>query len=253
MNPYPPDLEVIRLDRCDSTNNHLKNNYRRYKERLPILVTSSLQEAGRGRDQRTWVSPPGLGLYTSVSFAPKTHENLFLLALIAAVGVIETLETLTGVSLSLKWPNDILYDGRKLAGILIENSIFGDEVFCVVGMGINLNHAPEDFPPELRNRAVSLKTAVAAGEDFLVEDINPLLAVTLFEWLKKLNGDPNGEVVKAANWFSRGMKGRSISFHQLQGGQVVSGIFRGINPDGGLRLEDEKGTTSIYYSGEIGA
>ncbi len=93
---YPEGLEVIRLTQCVSTNNYLRDNYSRLKDRLPVLVTAALQTGGRGRHQRGWVSTEGKGLYASFGFSIDSHSNLYLLPLIAAISAIETLEEISG-------------------------------------------------------------------------------------------------------------------------------------------------------------
>ena len=249
MNKYPPLLHVIPLAQCDSTNNYIKANHENLKDKLPVLVTSSLQTAGRGREKRNWVSPKGKGLYSSFGFNPGNSQNLTLLPLIAGISVIETLEKISGIEMGLKWPNDILYKNKKIAGILIENIITASETFCITGIGINLNHTAADFPGELQEKAISLK--MITGLNTSAEQINPVLAALLFQWLEKLKIGTTEEIIQTANQYSSFLKDKNISFHHPADNQVTSGIFKGINHDGGLILQNKQGGTAIYYSGEI--
>jgi len=249
MNKYPDFLYVIPLDQCDSTNNYIKTNHERLKDKLPVLVTSSLQTAGRGREKRKWVSPEGKGLYSSFGFNLENSQNLPLLPLIAGIGVIETLKKMTAIEMGLKWPNDVLYKNKKIAGILIENIITAAEIFCIIGIGINLNHTTADFPGELQEKAISLKTIT--GLNTSAEQINPVLAALLFQWLEKLKTGANEEIIQTANRYSVFLKDKNISFHHPADNKIISGIFKGINHDGGLILENKPGSTGIYYSGEI--
>ncbi len=244
------EMKTITLDSCDSTNNYLKNHYEQLKDKLPVLVTSGLQTGGRGREQRKWVSPKGKGVYSSFGFNLEARQNLNLLPLIAGIGVIETLKQLSTVELGLKWPNDVLWkkENKKIAGILIENVIMETRLFCITGIGINLNQAPDDFPEELRGKAVSLKTASGSGEDYAVETVNRVLSDVFFQWLERLERDERAAIIETANGYGEFLMGRSISFHH--GGGIVNGIFKGIHESGGLLLENEDGT-SIHYSGEI--
>jgi BirA family biotin operon repressor/biotin-[acetyl-CoA-carboxylase] ligase len=248
---FPTGLEFIRLDRCVSTNDYLKENFGRLKEKLPVLVTSALQTGGRGRDQRYWVSTEGKGLYSSFGFSTASGSRLYLLPLIAGISVIETLKYLTGLSFDLKWPNDVLFRGKKVAGILIENTITDASMFCIVGIGINLNHKVLDFPPELTGRATSLKIAAGLPGDLLPEEINPYLATGFLRRLDTLSGVGEKEVIREANRCSRHLIDQSISFHQRPDNKVIEGIFKGINHDGGLILELKGGRTTIYHTGEI--
>ncbi len=246
---YPDFLHVITLDQCDSTNNYVKANHENLKDRLPVLVTSTLQTAGRGREKRNWLSPRGKGLYSSFGFNPENRQKLNFLPLIAGIIVIETLKKITSIEWGLKWPNDILYKNKKIAGVLIENIITASDIFCITGIGINLNHTAADFPGELQEKAISLK--MITGLDISAGQINPVLAALLFQWLEKLKTGATKEIIQTANRYSGFLKDKNISFHYPVDNKIISGIFKGINHDGGLLLENEQGSTAIYYSGEI--
>ncbi len=248
---YPQGLEIIHMEACASTNSYIKEHFNRLRDCLPVLVTTDLQTGGRGRDRRTWVSPRGKGLYSSFGFKMDNPGNLPFLPLAAGLSVIEIVKKKVGISAGLKWPNDIIYEGKKLAGILIENVIFDSSVFCVVGMGLNLNHGTEDFPGELTGKATSLH--LAAGGNYRAEDFNPGLASLLFDWIDRLGGTESertaDDIVRLANGHSAFLKGREIRFHH--GGEIVTGIFKGINRDGGLILKSGAQGETIHYAGEI--
>jgi BirA family biotin operon repressor/biotin-[acetyl-CoA-carboxylase] ligase len=219
------------------------------KGKLPVLVTSSLQTAGRVREKRNWISPKGKGLYSSFGFNLENSQNQNLLPLIAGISVIETLNKITGIELGLKWLNDILYKNKKVAGILIENIITASNIFCITGIGINLNHTAADFPGKLKDKAASLKMITSLTTN--AEQINPVLAAILFQWLEKLKTGATEEIIPTVNRYSGFLKEKNISFHHPSDNKIISGIFKGINHDGGLVLENKPGSTTIYYSGEI--
>jgi BirA family transcriptional regulator, biotin operon repressor / biotin---[acetyl-CoA-carboxylase] ligase len=110
------------------------------------LVTASEQSAGRGRQGRTWSAPPGRALLCSLV----VRDPPRLLPLAAGVAVAE----LAGAAALVKWPNDVLIDGRKVAGILVEGR--PQEDWAVLGIGLNVALRPSDFPPELRETAGTL-------------------------------------------------------------------------------------------------
>jgi BirA family biotin operon repressor/biotin-[acetyl-CoA-carboxylase] ligase len=249
MIKYPEFLHLIALDQCDSTNNYIKANHENLKDKLPVLVTSSLQTAGRGREKRKWVSPKGKGLYSSFGFNLENRQNLNLLPLIAGISVIETLKKIAGIELGLKWPNDILYKNKKIAGILIENIITASDIFCITGIGINLNHTAADFLEELQDKAISLE--MITGLNTSAEQINPVLAALLFQWVEKLKTGATEKIIQTTNRYSAFLKDKNISFHHPVDNKIISGIFKAINHDGGLILENKQGSTNIYYSGEI--
>jgi len=121
------------------------------------LVVAEQQTAGRGRRGRTWASPPGKNLYASLVLRPELPpQRAPELTLLAAVAVAEALRG-EGVEASIKWPNDLQAGGKKIGGILTELSAEADRVhFVVLGMGVNLNAAPSDFPPDVAEVATSV-------------------------------------------------------------------------------------------------
>jgi BirA family biotin operon repressor/biotin-[acetyl-CoA-carboxylase] ligase len=119
-----------------------------------LVVTAAEQTAGRGRQGRTWTAPPGKALLYSAIVRPLDERHL-LLPLSVPLAVCEAAEELEpGIECRVKWPNDIWIDGRKLAGVLIEAK--PQDGWAVIGVGLNLSIAPDEFPPELRDKAVSL-------------------------------------------------------------------------------------------------
>ncbi len=247
-NEYPGFLEVVKLASCGSTNDYLRENYRRYERDFPILVTASRQSAGRGRAGRTWDSPAGMGLYSSFGFFLPVGVSLNLLPLAAGISVVEALAGISGVrGFGLKWPNDILYSGRKICGILVDNMVQKERIFCITGIGINLNQQAVDFPRELRDRAISLKTIT--GKTYEIEAVNKALSHIFFSWVEKLKSGGNKEIVEAAGRLSEFLKRRPIAFHR--GDKITEGVFKGLNHDGGLLLAAPNGDKKIYYSGEI--
>jgi BirA family biotin operon repressor/biotin-[acetyl-CoA-carboxylase] ligase len=120
-------------------------------------VVARLQTRGRGRQYRPWHSPPGLGLYLSVLLRPPwPASESGALALLAGIAVATALQQLGVSDLKLKWPNDVLAGGKKISGVLIEPALKGDHIaHAVIGIGVNVRHGAEDFPPELRGTATS--------------------------------------------------------------------------------------------------
>jgi BirA family biotin operon repressor/biotin-[acetyl-CoA-carboxylase] ligase len=121
------------------------------------VVVAEAQSAGRGRRGRTWSSPPGKNLYLSVVLRPELPPaRAPELTLLASVALCEAARR-AGVAASIKWPNDLLVRGRKLAGILTEMAAEQDQVqWVVLGAGVNVNARAEDFPAELRDTVTSL-------------------------------------------------------------------------------------------------
>lgn len=119
-----------------------------------ITVVAEEQTTGRGRKGRLWSSPPGLGLWMSTVLRPPAPEGRSLVPILVGLAVCRAAESVAGVECALKWPNDVLVGERKVAGVLCEAT--GGAV--VAGIGVNVAQRTEDFPPELRDGAVSLET-----------------------------------------------------------------------------------------------
>ena len=127
------------------------------------VVVAQAQTAGRGRHGRLWLDEPGASLLMSIILRPRLEPaRLPTLSLAAGVAVVEALERVTGLKPRLKWPNDVLVDGRKLAGILLESRI-GPSPLVVLGIGVNL--AQRVFPADLAERATSVRLAVGRRVD----------------------------------------------------------------------------------------
>ena len=127
------------------------------------VVVAQAQTAGRGRRGRLWLDEPGASLLTSIILRPRLEPaRLPTLSLAAGVAVVEALERVTGLKPRLKWPNDVLVDGRKLAGILLESRI-SPSPLVVLGIGVNL--AQRVFPADLAERATSVRLATGRRVD----------------------------------------------------------------------------------------
>lgn len=152
-------------DTIDSTNN-LGKTLANQGCADGLLLVAEEQGAGKGRLSRGWISPYAKGLWFSVvlkpSFMPQEASKCTLMA---AVAIVKAINKIKGVNAAIKWPNDILLLGRKLVGVLTEmNAEFGHINYIVIGIGINTNATPDDYPDEVKPLAVSV--ADAATEPF---------------------------------------------------------------------------------------
>jgi len=129
------------------------------------LLFAGRQTAGRGQFHRHWSSASGLGLWFSLLLRLEINDaTIPSLSAFAAVALVKTLGKLGIGNCGIKAPNDVFVDGRKVAGILVETRT-GRDPFAVVGIGLNVNHGPVDFPEELRDRATSLAMVAGAPYD----------------------------------------------------------------------------------------
>jgi BirA family biotin operon repressor/biotin-[acetyl-CoA-carboxylase] ligase len=145
------------FNRISSTNEFAKRIARRGAP-AGTLVLADAQSSGRGRHRRRWESPPDRGLWFSfVMRSQATARQLGLLPLLVGAVIVEELEKLLGRAFHVKWPNDVLAEGKKVCGILCEAQFTPPNIDClVVGVGLNVNQSAEEFPHALRGRAQSL-------------------------------------------------------------------------------------------------
>lgn len=247
MTTCPERFKRIHLDACASTNDHLKQNIARFETDFPLMVTADAQTAGRGREKRVWSSPRNLGIYATLAFCLADKRHLSLLSITCGVAVVDMLETWIGKEFVLKWPNDILAEGKKIAGILCETVINADRIICLAGIGVNVNQDSGDFPEALRSRAGSLK--LLTGREWPPAAGRDRLAASMARWLEKLSHDDRAAIIDRARHFSRAYLGQAICFHHQQ--RITRGIFLDIAVDGGLRLGMPDGETRTFYSGEL--
>jgi len=189
------------------------------------LVTAGEQLAGRGRQGRVWTAPPGTSLLCSWLI----RDPGPLLSLAAGVAVAEV----CGDQALIKWPNDILIDGRKVSGILVEGR--PQERWAVLGIGVNVALTPEQFPPELRDRAGTLGLAPVEVEAVLAR-----LRGGLERWL---NAAPDA-VLDA-------VRARDALFGQAVEWERGSGTAAGIDRDGRLLVKLSSGGLDALDAGEV--
>jgi BirA family biotin operon repressor/biotin-[acetyl-CoA-carboxylase] ligase len=147
--------ELFFFDRLDSTNTYAKN-IERDGSRHGALILTDDQFEGRGQYDRTWKSDPSLNLTFSLIFAPSKGERLTVLTLSAALAIAETIEESTKEAVTIKWPNDVLIKGQKVAGLLTE-TLFNGNTFerAIVGIGINVDQ--DKFDENIHGKATSIK------------------------------------------------------------------------------------------------
>lgn len=239
--------EAVYFDAIASTQNEA---HRRAEAGAPegLVVIADVQTGGRGRLGRSWHSPPETGIWMSLVLRPDVPlPRVPQLTLVAAVSLADTLAACTGLSVGIKWPNDLLAGGRKVCGILTELAAEADRVhYVILGIGLNVNQTEEDFPPELRARAGSL--AMAAGRSFS----RVALAQRMLEGLE---ADYDAYLQKGFAPFKRRWEARAVSLGQrvvarTPGGDFV-GIARGIDDDGALLLEQANGALRKIYSADL--
>jgi BirA family biotin operon repressor/biotin-[acetyl-CoA-carboxylase] ligase len=231
---------IHRFETCSSTNDVVRELA---LEGAPegTAVVAAGQTAGRGTKGRAWHSPAGRGLYLSILLRPASAD-LSLLPLAAGLAVRAAIRDACGLDVRLRWPNDIIVDGRKLGGILCESRVReGRPDFVVLGLGLNVNQDAADFPEDLRASAASLKIAArwTRGLDDLLDRVLAQAGV----WLDRHSRGERETIVRAFDAASVFARGEALSVRDE--GAVVRGVYEGIDVSGALLLRTDCGVRRI--------
>jgi BirA family biotin operon repressor/biotin-[acetyl-CoA-carboxylase] ligase len=239
---------LITLDKVDSTNSEAERHLAA-DSRLPLVILAREQTHGRGRRGRVWHSPAAGNLYGTFVFRPKLEPaRLQDFTLWMGLNVCELTANFCKIEPGLKWPNDLLIQGRKAGGMLTEARIDADQVRDLVfGLGLNLNVRPEDLPRDLALTAISLAEASGAPVE-----VNRFAAALITRVLSAYGQFVEGDYrEKFAELWSRFdlLRGRPVSV--TQGNRTVSGTATGIDDEGSLIVRTGPGRTERFRAGEV--
>lgn len=243
--------KLIVLDEIGSTNDYLKTQTTNFTP-LPewSAIMAKHQNQGRGQRGNTWLVEPGKNLTFSFLIYPEflKLKNQFSLSVWVSLSLVEWLENL-GIRAQIKWPNDIMISGKKVAGFLIENSSRGETLRqSIIGIGLNINQTK--FPQDLSSRVTSVALSTGKTQNELQEMCLSLLShlqqnFTTF----KEQMESSGELLRAYNkrLYRRGIWApfRSIADGDLEG------RIESVNADGDLSLRHRNGAISQYRFKEI--
>lgn len=211
-------------------------------------VIADSQSGGKGRLGRVWASPPGVNLYCSIILRPPIQPMAASqLTFLSVVALARAIEQMTNLSPRIKWPNDILIDGRKVAGLLNEMSAETDKVnFVVLGIGVNLNMTVDQFPSDLRHPATSIliESGVRVRRtDFarcLLRELDEVYATFLQKGYDPVRGE----------WLQRSrLAGEQVTVSD--NGRVTAGRVLGIDEYGALLLETDDGSKVQILAGDV--
>lgn len=237
---------VLYFSETDSTNTRAK----RLGEEGAVhgtLTVAERQTKGKGRRGRRWESPPGSSIYMSILLRPDVlPDQASMLTLVMAQSVAEAVRSATGLEAFIKWPNDIVVNGKKVCGILTEMSTEMERInYVVIGVGINVN--TENFPEELAETATSL---------YLENGEKQLRARLAAEVLKKFEGYyklfvESGNLSGMQERYNRLLVNRGREVRVLEPGHEYDGQAIGINETGELLIRIENGKIRKVYAGEV--
>ena len=246
--------QVLWRQEIDSTNNWAKEyaGSRIWMEKGTdpdgTLFVAEKQTAGKGRQGRVWTSPPGENIYMSLLlWKPEIRAlSASQLTLVMGLSVAQGMEALTGRKAGIKWPNDVVFSGKKICGILTEMRVQeGKPEYIVIGAGINVNQT--EFPPELQDKATSvfLETGKKADRTLGIARVMECFEKNYRKFLRTedlslLKEDYESLLLN---------KDRQVRIIEKKG--QWQGIARGINDQGELLVEDSYGNLKEILSGEV--
>ena len=240
-----PVWDPVLLAETASTNDVAREQARK-GVRGGLVVAASRQTKGRGRLGRAWESPPERGLYVSLLLRPDLRTSeAGKLTILSSVAAADAVESISGLRPKIKWPNDLLMEGRKLAGLLIETESAGDQLaFAVIGIGINVRQEAEDFSPDVRAKATSIY--LATGRTCRRAD----LLVALLKAFERRLAAPFSEARKT--WTNDTVHiGQRITLTTVHG--VQEGLAMGLDESGALLLRSDSGEVETVTAGDMQA
>jgi len=237
--------KIIYFSTLSSTNDVARELSLQGEEEGTVIVADE-QTKGRGTKGRTWYSAPSLGLYASLILRP-SRPDLSLLPLAMGLACREAIAESYDLKVFLKWPNDLILNNKKVGGLLLESSFSGPRpLYAILGFGLNLNHEAEDFPDELRERAISLRQA--CGCKINREDILDQLWPKIDFWYGIFLNGEDDRIIQSFEHHHLFPRGEKIVVDL--NGQEIEGLFDGFSCDGALILVTSQ-DRRVLTTGEV--
>lgn len=238
--------EIYYYDEVDSTNNVAK---KLAEDGAPhgTLVITEMQTAGKGRRGRNWSSPKGSGIWMTFILRPQIGpDRASMLTLVSAMAVQKVIEKETGLKAVIKWPNDIVVNGKKVCGMLTEMSAELEWInYVVVGIGINAN--TKKFPEEIADVATSL--SIELGRDITRSNLVAGFGAAFEGYYDRFI--KNGDMSDLMDEYNKNLANLDNKVKILDPKGEYTGISKGINKEGELLVTDEDGNERIVRSGEV--
>ena len=239
--------EILFLPEIDSTNNLVKE-YANNNAQEGLVIIAESQTGGRGRMGKFWHSPPETGIYLSILLKPNLKpDHLSFITLLAGVSAISTINEISHQPANLKWPNDILINDKKVCGLLCEmTQEKGNSFSVVIGIGINVNQLPEQFPKDLKKTATSLR--IVNGSPINRLTVIQSLLTTLDREYRFFLAEGGHSVIK--KWkLNTDLFGKKVSVKR--GSVIITGTAMNLDELGRLVLRRDNGHAEVIDSGEV--
>lgn len=239
--------EVLFYETVDSTNTVGEALAEKGRAEGTVIIADS-QEKGRGRLGRSWVSPPGLNIYMSMVLRPKIEpKDTTLITIMTAVGCTIALRKVTGLDVTIKWPNDLIVSDKKIGGILTEMRIANKKVkYAVTGIGINVNMDSDALPDEIKEIATSIKIETKttySRAEILIEILNQI-----DYWYRILKEMRTRELLSKWQLLTSTL-GRQVKITTSR--ETLTGLAESIDDEGMLVLRLPSGASRVIRSGDL--
>ncbi|MDI9311348.1 MAG: biotin--[acetyl-CoA-carboxylase] ligase [Limnohabitans sp.] len=238
-------MKIIKLSAIDSTNDFLKKLISSQEVENLTIITAKKQTNGRGQMGASWDTEEDKNLITSILIKELINntQKLFELNIAIAISIIEALKKIDIPDLSIKWPNDIMSGNKKIAGILIENSIKENDILSIIGIGLNVNQTNFENLP----KASSLK--VITGNEFDLEDILIKIIERIKDNIENIRSNNSLELWEKYHYLLFKI-GKPIVFENENQGKFM-GIIKKVNKNGLLEVQLEDDSIQTYGIKEI--
>lgn len=249
---FPDRFHLHIFEEIESTNSYLVEQGKNDSPEWTVAV-SEAQTRGRGRLDRNWESPAGVGLWFSILLRPPLKpDDCHMVNLLSAISLENYLErqirSKVGeeVNIRLKWPNDLFIGGRKLSGILLQSNLSAERVnFLVLGIGLNVNQTEIDFPEELRKKAISLR--MATSYEWNREELLSGFLEIFYENYYRISPLNKKEIIEL---YTKKVLYIGEDIIISKNGETLRGVFKGLTPQGYLVLQNGN-KERIITTGEI--
>ena len=234
------------FESIDSTNTEAKRMAAEGAPHGTVLI-ADMQTGGRGRMGRSFHSPAGSGIYLSMIIRPECPARKLLhLTCATAVAAAEGIQRVTGLNPGIKWTNDLVYERKKLGGILTELSLdhAGNVAYAVIGIGINCNQTARDFPTDIANIATSLR--ICTGQQINRAIVIASILVTLQKMCEQLNDVKSILEIYRQNCVTIGQEVSVVRSDDIRHGKALD-----IDESGALLVQFEDGNIRAVNSGEV--
>jgi BirA family biotin operon repressor/biotin-[acetyl-CoA-carboxylase] ligase len=238
-------MKLVKLDAIDSTNDYLKDLVRNQTIENFTVVTAENQTNGKGQMGAIWVSEKGKNLIMSILVKDFIFDaaTVFNLNIVVSLAVISSLKSLNIPNLSIKWPNDIMSDEKKIGGILIENNFKSDfTINSIIGIGLNVNQTDFNLLPQATSLTLITKNKI--DRNILLFNIVNVLKTNIKSWEKS-------STILITNYNNLLFKKNILMQFKNKDNTLFNGIIRGVSSDGKLEIISELGLQVDFDIKEI--